>query len=98
MRLVADAVRGASVAHARIQLDALVKRGAPMLKKLLQSAVTNATQSGMQADQLRIQKLTVDEGRMLKRSMPRAHGRASMIRKRTSHITIVIHEENAQTA
>lgn len=98
MRLVADAVRGATVAHARIQLDALVKRGAPILKKLLQSVVANATQSGMQADRLRIQKLTVDEGRVLKRTMPRAHGRGALVRKRTSHVTIVVSEDSTHTS
>ena len=90
VRRVADAIRGLPVLAARVQLSLLPQRPAPVLQKLLSSAVQNAKQKGLPEDQLMVQTLVVNEGTVFKRSMPRAHGRATPIRKRTSHITIVL--------
>jgi large subunit ribosomal protein L22 len=92
VRRVADVLRGSSVKEARQQAALLPQRPAPVLGKLLASVVANAKQLGMNEDQLVIRSLTVDEGPTAKRSMPRAHGRATTIRKRTSHITLVVEE------
>ena len=90
VRRVADTIRGLSVLAARVQLSLLPQRPAPVLQKLLSSAVQNAKQKGLPEEQLMVQTLVVNEGTVFKRSMPRAHGRATPIRKRTSHITIVL--------
>ncbi len=92
VRRVADTIRGVSIRIAETQLAALPQRPAPVLKKLLASAVANAKQLGLPEHTLVIHSLTVDEGAVFKRFMPRARGRATTIRKRTSHITIVIGE------
>jgi large subunit ribosomal protein L22 len=92
VRRVADVVRGIPVSSAFVQLSVLPQRPAPALKKLLASAVTNAKQQGLAEDKLVVRSLTVDEGPVFKRFMPRAHGRATTIRKRTSHITIIVEE------
>jgi len=92
-RLVVDLVRGKSVQDARVQLQVLVKGQTKMLLKLLNSAVSNAEGKKMNVDNLYIKKMFVDGGPMAKRSRPRAFGRSGMIRKRTSHITIVLAEK-----
>lgn len=71
----------------------LAKKGAPVLKKLLQSAVANAKNGGMDETKLFVKELFVNEGPTLKRSLPRAHGRATPIRKRMSHVTLVLGEK-----
>ena len=90
VRRVANVIRGLPVSEARIQLDVLSQRPAPLLQKLLMSAVANAKQQGLLEQELVINSLTVNEGRVLKRSLPRARGRATPIRKRMSHITLVV--------
>ncbi|MEK7173651.1 MAG: 50S ribosomal protein L22 [Patescibacteria group bacterium] len=92
VRRVADVIRGMPVQMAQGQLRLLPQRPAPVLHKLLMSAVANAKQQGLSEDALAICSLTVDEGSVSKRSLPRARGRATPIRKRTSHITVVIGE------
>lgn len=94
VRRVADVIRGLPVSAARIQLALLPQRPAPVLQKLLASAVDNAKQKGMTENDLIVQSLLVNEGPVFKRSMPRAHGRATPIRKRTSHILLVIGEKD----
>lgn len=94
VRRVADTIRGLSVATARVQLSLLPQRPSPVLQKLLMSALDNAKQQGLVEDDLVVRSLMVNEGPVFKRSMPRAHGRATPIRKRTSHITIIIGEKN----
>ena len=89
-RRVADAIRGLSVSAANARLSLLGQRPVSTLQRLLDSAVANAKQSGMELDTLVIKSLTVNEGSVFKRSLPRAHGRATPIRKRTSHITLVV--------
>ena|SRR3989338_6038377 len=90
VRRVADTIRGLSVETARVQLSLLPQRPSPVLQKLLASAVDNARQQGLAEHNLVVRSLLVNEGPVFKRSMPRAHGRATSIRKRTSHITLVV--------
>lgn len=92
VRRVADCIRGMSVDLALIQLSLLPQRPALLMKKLLASAIANAKQIGVAESQFIIRSLTVNEGSVFKRSLPRAHGRATPIRKRTSHILLVIEE------
>ena len=91
VRLVADTIRGAKVAPAEATLSLLPKAAAVPLRKLLQSAVANATHNfGAREEDLVIKSLTVDGGPMLKRSTPKAFGRAAPIRKRSSHVHLVL--------
>lgn len=93
VRLVADLVRGKTVEEAQAVLSFTVKRAAPPLKKLLDSAVANAKNNlEMNPSNLYISKITVDEGPKLKRWRARAMGRAGAIEKKTSHITVVLSE------
>ena len=90
-RLVADQIRGLSVAKALNLLDFSTKKAAPLLKKLLLSAVANAEHNqGLDRDILSIERLFVDEGPRLKRMSPRAKGRGNRIVKRSCHITLVV--------
>jgi large subunit ribosomal protein L22 len=92
-RLVADLIRGKG-SEESLNILAFTKKGAAkILTKLLKSAVANATQKKIDVDRLFVKKITVDQGPMMKRFTPRALGRATTIRKRTSHITIVLDEE-----
>ncbi|MGI6655915.1 MAG: 50S ribosomal protein L22 [Desulfobulbus sp.] len=92
-RLVADTVRGMSVDKALTTLRFMPKKGARLIRKVLESAIANADQlESVDVDTLYVKKITVDGGPMLKRFRPRAMGRATRILKRTSHITIVVDE------
>ncbi len=94
IRLVADLVRGKKTKEVLSQLKFSSKKAAPIIAKLLKSAISNAKNNLKIKDEenLYVKKITVDEGPTLKRSMPGAFGRASMIRKRTSHIKIILDE------
>ena len=93
IRLVMDQVRGKKVGEALNQLSFTPKRGARILKKLLNSALSNAEQtSNVDVDALYIKTIFADEGPTLKRWRPRALGRATRIRKRTSHLTVILDE------
>jgi len=93
VRLVADLVRRKTVEEAQAVLSFTVKRAAPHLKKLLDSAVANAKNNlEMDPSNLYISKIIVDEGPKFKRWRARAMGRAGAIEKKTSHITIVLSE------
>ena len=93
-RLVADLVRGKDVAEAIEMLSFTDKKTAPILKKLVESAVANAEQAAKRAnedldiDQLYVKTVLVDQGPTLRRFRPRAQGRATKILKKTSHITV----------
>jgi ribosomal protein L22 len=88
-RLVVDHIRGKSVGDARAILTHTPRAAARDVLKLLESAVANAENNHeLDADDLVIRKVYVDEGPTLKRYRPRALGRATRIRKRTSHMTI----------
>ena len=97
-RLVVDMIRGEQVERALEILDCSEKKTARALKKLLLSAVANATdRSDIDADELFVKRVWVDEGRTFKRVIPRAHGRATPLRKRHSHITVVLDEVGARS-
>lgn len=93
VRLVASLLRGKDVQDAERELRFLTKRASGPLLKLLLSAVANAEHNfHLRKENLRVAKITVDEGPALKRTRPRAFGRAFPIKKRTSHITLVLAE------
>jgi large subunit ribosomal protein L22 len=91
-RLVADLIRGKRSEEALSVLTFTPKAAARIIIKLLKSAVANATQKKIDVDRLYVKTIMVDQGPTMKRFMPRAMGRATPIRKRTSHITIVLDE------
>ncbi|MCJ7682793.1 MAG: 50S ribosomal protein L22 [Desulfobacteraceae bacterium] len=91
IRLIMGQVRGKKVEEALNLLSFAPQRGARILKKLLDSAVANAQQNAdMDVDSLYIAKVYADAGPTLKRWRPRAQGRATRIRKRTSHLTVIL--------
>ena len=99
VRLVADYIRGKNVEAARILLETLPKRASSSMKKLLLSAVANAKNlHGLSQENLYVKEIRVDEGPTMKRHMPRAFGRVAPIRKRTSHISIVLAERGQLSA
>ncbi len=90
MRRVVDLIRGQHVVEARRILRFSPLGASKDVEKLLNSAVANAEQQpGVIADNLVIARAWVDEGPMLKRFRPRAYGRATRVRKRTAHVTVV---------
>lgn len=92
-RLVADVVRGMGVDQALTTLRFMPKKGAGIIKKVIESAVANATQDDKaDVDNLYVKKIIIDGGPSLKRISPRAQGRATGIIKRSSHITVVLDE------
>ena len=94
VRRVLDLVRGLPVDEARVVLDFTNRRAAETIKKVLDSAVANAEHNhALDADELVVVEAYADEGPTLKRWRPRARGRATRIRKRTSHITIVVADQ-----
>lgn len=93
VRLVADLIRGKKVSEAENYLKILKKRAKEPLLKLLKSAIANARHNfNLSPENLYIAQLQVDEGPSLKRWMPRARGSASLIKKRSSHIYLVLKE------
>jgi large subunit ribosomal protein L22 len=90
-RLVCDHIRGKDVAEARAILAFTPRQAAKAWSKLLESAVANAENNHeLVGEELRIHSVVADEGPTLKRFRPRAMGRATRIRKRTSHLTITL--------
>ena len=100
VRLAADLIRGKKISDAKLQMQFLTKGVAEKFFKLLQSAEANAKHNFKIADvdNLIVSKIFVDEGRKLKRSRPRARGSAYMVRKRTSHTTLVLSEISAKAS
>lgn len=93
-QLVADLIRGRGSEEALNILTFTKKAAAKIIVKLLKSAIANATQKkNIDIDRLYIKMITVDQGPTMKRFQPRALGRATTIRKRTSHINIVLDEK-----
>jgi large subunit ribosomal protein L22 len=93
-RLVADAVRGQSVASALQILTLMPKKGAGIVKKVLESAVANAEHNhGADIDELKVAIIFIDEAPIFKRYQPRAKGRSNRIIKRNSHITVRVADE-----
>ena len=94
VQIVCDLIRGKDVKTAMAILMNTPKAASELLIKLLDSAVANAENNfGMDADKLYIAEIYANAGPTLKRVRPRAQGRAFRIRKRTSHITIVVKEK-----
>ncbi len=90
-RLVVDMVRGRGIQDALNILKFSPQPSAKLVAKLLGSAVANAEQKGVaDVDRLYVKTIFVDGGAVLKRFVPRAMGRASKIRKPTSHISVVL--------
>ena len=97
VRLVMDEVRGKKIDEALNMLSFSSQKGARILVKLIHSAVANAEQNAnMDVDSLFIKRIFADEGPTLKRWRPRALGRATRIRKRTSHLTVVLDERSSK--
>ncbi|MCD4782401.1 MAG: 50S ribosomal protein L22 [Candidatus Eremiobacteraeota bacterium] len=93
LRLVIDGIRGKSTEEAASLLRFTPNRVARVIEKVLMSAVSNAENNmQMDPDALYIHQAYVDGGPVIKRFRPRAMGRATPIRKRTSHITIIVKE------
>ena len=90
-RLVADQIRGKEVGEALNILSFSTKKGAHLVRKLLESAIANAEHNeGADVDELSVTRIHVDEGLTMKRLRPRAKGRADRILKRTCHITLAV--------
>ena len=84
VRLVADLIRGKSVAAARAALLYLPKKSSPVIGKLLDSAVANASSRGAAAEDLFVKTITVNKGAVMRRARPYARGRSGTIRKTMS--------------
>ncbi len=93
VRLVADSIRGKNINEAVTNLDFIVKRAGSPISKLLGSAISNAKNLGLDVEKLVVSKIEVNSGKILYRRMPVSRGSAHPIRKRTSHITIVLEEK-----
>ena len=92
-RLVADQIRGLHVEQALNLLAFSPKKGAGIVKKILESAIANAEHNeGADIDELKVAAIQVQEGPTMKRIRARAKGRASRILKRTSHISVTVAE------
>ena len=95
VRLVVDLIRGRAVEEALNILTFSEKRASKPMAKLLKSAVANADNQGeVDVDKLFIDTIHVDEGPTWRRWLPRAMGRATRIRKRTSHVTLILGERD----
>lgn len=93
-RLVADQIRGKGVEEALDILAFSQKKGAAIVKKVLESAIANAEHNdGADVDELKVSTIFVDEGMTMKRIKPRAKGRADRILKRSCHITVKVAEK-----
>ncbi len=93
-RLVADLIRGQGVEQAKKTLAFTQKKAARVLLKLLNSAIANAEEKSVEdTELLLVSEIWVSQGPVQKRYMPRARGRADVLRKPTSHVTIVVKED-----
>jgi len=93
VRLVADVIRTMPTNKALDQLGFLGKKATEPIAKLIESAIANAVNNfGLDKDNLFVKSIMVNEGRTLKRWMPKAHGRATVVRKRACHINLVLGE------
>ncbi len=94
VRQVLDLIRGLPIDEARATLDYTNRRAVESVRKTLDSAVANAEHNyALGADELWVTEAFADEGPTLRRFRPRARGRATRIRKRTCHITIVVGDD-----
>lgn len=96
LRLLADQIRGLPVEQAINLLTFSNKKGAGVVKKVLDSAIANAEENdGADIDELRVSAVEINQGPIMKRLRPRARGRADRILKRTSHVTVTVSENGA---
>ena len=96
LRLLADQIRGLPVERAINLLTFSNKKGAGIVKKVLDSAIANAEENdGADIDELRVSAVEINQGPIMKRLRPRARGRADRILKRTSHVTVTVSENGA---
>ncbi len=94
VRLVADQIRGVPVERALQLLTFSTKKAAVLVKKVLESAIANAEHNeGADIDELRVNRIFVDEGPTMKRWQARAKGAAYHILKRSSHITVMVSDK-----
>lgn len=92
-RLVVDLIRGKNIKEARAYLMFTPKAASPIVAKVLNSAVANATHNlNMDENKLFVKEVWVNESVTMKRMLPRAKGTGNVIKKRTSHITVVVAE------
>jgi large subunit ribosomal protein L22 len=93
MRLVTNMVKGMNALDAMTQLQHANKKASPMLIKLIQSAIANAKNNfSLDPQQLFIKSISADMGKVMKRYFPRARGSAFVIRRKMSHINIILEE------
>ncbi len=93
VKLVADVIKGLDVADALNQLEGTVKKSGPYMIKLLNSAIANGENDfGIDKNNMYIFDVVVKEGMTLKRWMPKAYGRATPIRRRSSNVELIIEE------
>lgn len=98
-RLVADMIRGKSVDEAITVLSFMPKKGAGIVRKVLESAIANAEHNhGADIDELRVATIMIDEAPRLRRFRARAKGRGTRIIKRNSHITIEVADTEGKAA
>ncbi|MEK7642248.1 MAG: 50S ribosomal protein L22 [Patescibacteria group bacterium] len=90
VRVVARSIRGKKVGDAGNILTFLTKKATGPLHKLLNSAVSNAKNLGLEVKDLKVKSITVDGGSILYRRRPVSHGAAHPVRKRTSHVKIIL--------
>ena len=99
LRYVADAIRSKRVDDAVDLLTFTTRKAALIIRKAVQSAAANATENHkMVEDDLVVVKIFINEGPILKRFRPRARGRATRIRKRTSHLTVIVSDGKEEEA
>ncbi|MCK5566985.1 MAG: 50S ribosomal protein L22 [Actinomycetia bacterium] len=99
LRYVADIIRSKKVGEVVDILTFTQKKAAGIMRKAVQSAAANATENhDMNEDDLVVEKVFVNEGPILKRFRPRARGRATKIRKRTSHLTVIVSDGREEEA
>ena len=91
-RAMADLIRGKSVESAITILSFQQRKAALPIRKLLDSAVANAEGRNMDLDKLVVASVVVDKGAVMKRWLPRAHGRETPLKKQTSHVTVELVE------
>ena len=93
-RLVVDIVRGKDVNEAIRSLTFMKQKGAGLVKKLIESAVANAeNKKVIDVDNLYVKTIWVDMGPAIKRFRPRAQGRAFQVKKKISHINVILDEK-----
>lgn len=91
---MAKLIQGEKAGSAMVNLGFLPHRGGKLIAKVLKSAMANAEQKKVaDPEEMTVSKVLVDQGSTMKRVAPRAMGRADVIRKRTSHITVILEEK-----